>query len=73
MGTKIDRWFVTGGMSLLKYWCGLVSKTVGMEAKVWNPVENLCLVPDGWPDNLQGQEVRFAGAIGAAIGALEEE
>ena len=56
---------------MLPYWRQLIEKTVNKDVALWNPLNNLYLVPGGWPDALKGHEVRFAAAIGAAIGVLE--
>lgn len=71
VGAPIAQWQMIGGMAMLPYWRQLIEKTVSQEVVQWNPLNNLYLVPGGWPDELTGHEVRFAAAIGAAIGVLE--
>jgi len=72
VGTQVREWFLTGGLANADYWREKISKTVGKEAQVWNPLGNLFLAQDVWPSELEGQEVRFSAAIGLAIGALED-
>lgn len=72
-GTPVAEWYVAGGLALTTGWRRLIAETVGKDVQVWNPLENLYLVPGRWPEPLKGQEVRFAAAIGAAVGALEDQ
>ncbi len=72
VGKPIAKWYAAGGLVLIPYWKDVVEAGVGQPVQPWNPLENLYLMPGAWPEALEGTEVRFSAAIGAAIGALEE-
>lgn len=72
VGKPVQEWYLAGGLALVACWEDILSDLVQREVQIWNPLENLYLVPGGWPAELEGQEVRFAAAVGAAIGALED-
>jgi len=72
IGSPIQAWFVTGGLALTTDWKQKIYESVGRPVEVWNPFENLFMVPGTVPAELKGQEVRFAAAVGAAMGSLEE-
>jgi hypothetical protein len=40
---------------------------------LWNPFDGLHVAAEGGLAKWKGQEARFAAAIGAALGALEEK
>lgn len=71
-GEPIKHWYLSGGMALTSYWSGQISHTVSGAIRVWNPFEGLEVDPRVPMDLAKGQEVRFAAAIGAALGAMEE-
>lgn len=72
VGKPVVDWHLTGGLALVPCWASILGGSIQGSVQVWNPLENLYLVPGGWPAELEGQEVRFAAALGAAIGALED-
>jgi Tfp pilus assembly PilM family ATPase len=72
VGASIQAWFVTGGLALTSDWKQNIYESVGRPVEVWNPFENLFMVPGTVPAELKGQEVRFSAAVGAAMGALED-
>jgi hypothetical protein len=37
----------------------------------WNPFDGLAMQPDAYPEKLQGQEIRFSAAIGAALAMMK--
>lgn len=67
---KIGATFVSGGMSLSPYWVQEIQKAIGTDVLAWNPFEGLALAPGAYPEELKGQECRFAAAVGAALGVL---
>jgi Tfp pilus assembly PilM family ATPase len=71
VGKSVVKWYAAGGLVLIPYWKNVVEGSVGQVVQPWNPLENLYMMPDAWPEALEGNEVRFSAAIGAAIGALE--
>ena len=72
IGDPIQAWFVSGGLALSVDWRQQIYATVNRPVEIWNPFENLYMLPDIWPEELNGQEPRFAAPLGAAIGALED-
>ncbi|MBN1267974.1 MAG: pilus assembly protein PilM [Kiritimatiellae bacterium] len=70
-GCHISAFYVSGGMSLSRYWVERIRATAGVDVAPWNPFEGLDLAGDALPKELSGQEPRFAAALGAAAGALE--
>jgi len=68
---RLNRIFLSGGMSLSRYWVAELSKATGMEVQSWDPLEGLTILPNAIPDAMQGQKTRFTAAVGAALGALE--
>jgi Tfp pilus assembly PilM family ATPase len=71
-GAPVQNWYLSGGLALAAYWRAEIEHVVGAGVKVWNPLGNLLMAQDVWPDELVGQEPRFSAAIGLAIGALED-
>ena len=72
LGTDIQAWYVTGGLALVSDFKQKVCESGGRPVEPWNPLENISMIPGAVPGELKGQEVRFAAAVGAAMGALEE-
>lgn len=68
----IQRWYLSGGLATTHYWKEQVAQSVGGIAHAWNPFESFEIAPSVDVDRWAGQEVRFAAAVGAAVGALEE-
>jgi hypothetical protein len=68
----IQALYVTGGMSLSQYWMDRIQRTAGVETRQWNPFDGLRMTDDALPEKLEGQEARFAAAVGAAMGAFKE-
>ena len=62
--------YLSGGMSLSSYWVGEIRKATNMDVRAWNPFDGLILAPGALPPELEGQQCRFAAAVGAALGVL---
>lgn len=69
---KIGVTYVSGGMSLSPYWVQEIQKAIGTDVLAWDPFAGMTLAPGAYPDELQGQQCRFAAAMGAALGVLQE-
>lgn len=69
---RVTTVWITGGMSMSAYWVNEIRKATGMNVQSWNPLEDLQVAGGALPQKFQGQESRFAAAIGAAKGALSE-
>ena len=72
-GCRISKVYVSGGLSLLPHWPTVVGQMLHAKALPWSPFENIQYEhPDIVPEELAAQATRFAAAMGAAIGGLEE-
>ena len=69
---RINTAYISGGMSLTDSWTREIAKSTGMTLKTWDPFEGLAMNPGAYPERLNGQQARFAAAIGAALGVLKE-
>ncbi len=63
--------FVSGGTSRIRHWLNEIRSAMDMDVQVLNPFRGLILAPDAYPAALEGQEVRFAAAVGAVLGAMD--
>lgn len=71
-GGAIQRWYLSGGLATTNYWQEQITNSVGGIVHTWNPFESFEISPTVDVERWAGQEVRFAAALGAAVGALEE-
>jgi len=62
--------YLSGGMSLCGDWCRDIGQSVGVNVQQWNPFTGLTMDEGAIPEELAGQEPRFAAALGAAWGVL---
>jgi Tfp pilus assembly PilM family ATPase len=67
---RLSKLYLSGGMSLSKYWLEELRNTTGIEAQTWDPFEGLTLAPAAIPDEFKNQRARFTAAVGAALGAF---
>ena len=70
---RISGIFMSGGMCLSAGWVKEIERAGGMPVRMWDPLAGRTLAPGAFPDRLQGQQARFAAAVGAAFGGLEAE
>ncbi len=63
--------YISGGLSTSSYWQTAIKEVLGFIPQVWNPFEKIEIPPDTYPENLIGQESRFAAAVGAALAGME--
>lgn len=68
----VSAFYVSGGMSLSRYWVERIQVTGAVEVRLWNPLEGIEVGDGALPEPLAGQEVRLAAAVGAAFAAFEE-
>lgn len=69
---RVSKIYVSGGVSLLSHWTEMVEQYLHAEVVRWYPFENIQCDPELLPAELAIQTPRFAAAVGAAIGGLEE-
>jgi Tfp pilus assembly PilM family ATPase len=63
--------YISGGQATSPYWQTAVKEVLGFIPQLWNPFEKIEIPPDVYPENLKGQESRFAAAVGAALAGME--
>ncbi len=69
--TALSAVYMSGGQAGSPYWQTAVKDALGFVPQVWNPFENIEVPPDTFPEQYQGQESRFAAAVGAALAGME--
>lgn len=62
--------YLSGGLATATAWQGLIKDSLGIEPESWNPFEKIKIPEEGLPESMQGQESRFASAVGAALSEL---
>ncbi|HBA85828.1 MAG TPA: hypothetical protein DCZ95_17230 [Verrucomicrobia bacterium] len=67
---RLSKLYLSGGMSLSKYWLDELRKTTGIESQTWDPFDGLAIAPSAIPDEFKNQKTRFTAAVGAALGAF---
>ena len=63
--------YISGGLAVSPYWQTAIKEVLGFVPQVWNPFEKIEISPESYPENLKGQESRFAAAVGAALAGME--
>ncbi len=70
--SRVQRLAVTGGFTSNADWCAEVHGTLGLAPEPWNPWSMVEVAPGAISEATARMEIRFAAAMGAALGALEE-
>ncbi len=70
---RITKAYVSGGLSLLPSWSGEVAQRMNMDVLPWSPLENIQYDAATVSPDIEQQATRFAAAIGAALGGLEDQ
>jgi hypothetical protein len=70
---SVQRLALGGGMSLSESWVDEVAAGAGLPAEPWNPLKGLSIANGAVPGEYAGHEPRWAAALGACLGVLEEE
>ena len=63
--------YISGGQAKSPYWHAAIEEVISIKPLVWNPFEKIEIQPGAFPENLKGQEPRFAAAVGAALAGME--
>jgi len=71
-GTRVNKVYVSGGLSLQPNWRSGVSQMLNAQVLPWNPLKNIGYDSELVSEDLEKQITRFSAAIGAAIGGFEE-
>jgi len=69
--TSLSGVYMSGGEAKSSYWQAAVQQVLGLTPVIWNPFEKIEGFDDAYPDQLKGQESRFAAAVGAALAGME--
>jgi hypothetical protein len=69
--TALSGVYLSGGEAVSAHWQHAVQEVTGLVPVVWSPFDRLDGAADVFPENLKGQESRFAAAVGAALAGLE--
>jgi hypothetical protein len=69
--TTLSGVYMSGGEAKSSYWQSAVQEVLGLAPVIWNPFEKIEGFDDSYPDQLKGQESRFAAAVGAALAGME--
>lgn len=72
-GCRVSKVYISGGLSLLSSWVGEIGQMLHTDVVRWSPLENIQYEPESLSSDIEEQATRFAAAIGAAIGGLEEQ
>jgi Tfp pilus assembly PilM family ATPase len=63
--------YISGGPATSPYWQAAIKEVLGFIPRVWNPFEKIEIPSGAFPEDLKGQESRFAAAVGAALAGME--
>jgi len=63
--------YLSGGLSLLRYWGEAIQTATGVETRAWNPFDGMTMAADAFPADLDGQQTRFTAALGACLGEFD--
>lgn len=64
--------FLSGGVTLSRYWAEELYRATGLEIVAWNPLAQFSMSAGSFPEQFVGQESRFAAAAGAVLGVFAE-
>jgi len=71
-GCRVDRLYISGGLSLLPSWAAEVGQRLQLNTINWSPLENIQFEPDLLSAEINSEATRYSAAIGAALGGFEE-
>lgn len=63
--------YISGGEAKSNLWHTAIKDVLGFIPEAWDPFEKIQLPDEGLPAAFQGQESRFAAAVGAALAGME--
>jgi Tfp pilus assembly PilM family ATPase len=69
---RISKVYVSGGATRSRDWLTELKAALGYDVSPWNPFDILKVADGVFPENLKGQEGRFAAAVGASLATLTE-
>jgi Tfp pilus assembly PilM family ATPase len=70
---RVKKIYVCGGVATSASWLSQIRAATGADVGPWNPFGGMQTVAGSLPERLQGQESRFAAALGAAMAAPPAE
>jgi len=69
--TTLSGVYLSGGEAGSSYWQAAIQDVLSLTPVVWNPFEKIEIPAGVFPEELKGQEPRFAAAVGAALAGME--
>jgi Tfp pilus assembly PilM family ATPase len=69
--THISKLYVCGGGAGIRLWAQELESATGQVPVKWDPFAGFEVYPKVIPDELKGQESRFAAAVGAALAMMK--
>jgi Tfp pilus assembly PilM family ATPase len=69
---RISKMYVSGALIVSRDAIEEIRSSMGLTVETWNPFEGLTMSSGALPENLAGQEWRFAAAVGACLATFEE-
>ena len=69
---RVQRVFISGSAAKSRDVIGELRTALELDIENWDPFDGLNVADDAIPEQLKGQEWRFASAIGACLGTFEE-
>ena len=70
--SRLRHLYISGGMSLSRYWIRELGQELGVKVSSWDPFERLD-IQGTLPPEFAGSGARYTSCVGAAIGSMEEE
>lgn len=68
---QISKLFAPSGIGVSRSWLNEVKTTLTLDVASWNPFDCVKLLPEAYSAEHEGQQYRFAAAIGAGLASLE--
>ncbi|HEY5653098.1 MAG TPA: pilus assembly protein PilM [Pontiella sp.] len=69
-GCRVEKFYASGGLSLLSGWVSEFGSMVHTDVETWNPLNNIEVDSSVISPELEKEATRFSAAIGAAIGGI---
>jgi Tfp pilus assembly PilM family ATPase len=70
--TTLSAIYISGGQAQSPHWQTAIKEVLGFMPQVWDPFEKIEILSGAFPEYLEGQQFRFAAAVGAALAGMEE-
>ena len=68
----VQKVYVSGGMVSSRDWITEIESSLGTDVSPWDPFDAVSFRTEELPEQLKGQETRFAAAIGAGLATFDD-